>query len=469
MKIVFVHHHMRRGGVTRVALEQIEAVRDVHEVLFLSGEPPDQDVTFPVALLPAIAYDRDRAERLSGRDIAESILEAVERHFSGGADLYHVHNPTLGKNRDIIGALKRLQSSGARLLLHIHDFAEDGRPQNYTGERYPENCHYAVINKRDYRLLLNAGLKTEGLHLLHNPIRPLRPGADGLVQDLILYPVRAIRRKNIGEALLLSLFIPEDMQLGVTLEPTGALDVRSYRDWMRFASQQKLQVQFGLGVHRPFEEVLGRARCMLTTSIKEGFGLVFAESWMGEKPLVGRLLPDICEDFQEAGIRLSHLYGTLRTSLGLFDSSRFFEKWKRCYLDRLNSYGLAPDRRAMKRYLKSVKGSGILDFGMLSEDLQRQAITCLLESPREREAFGRMNPGLGGLSGSMPGHELISHNRNIVARGFSPVRYRERLLDIYESVKRGAPVQSIRPEALLRGFNTPERGNLLLCDQSYDE
>jgi hypothetical protein len=42
----------------------------------------------------------------------------------------------------------------------------------------------------------------------------------GLERNRYLYPVRAIRRKNIGEALLASLFIPKGRTVAVTLPPT---------------------------------------------------------------------------------------------------------------------------------------------------------------------------------------------------------------------------------------------------------
>jgi glycosyltransferase involved in cell wall biosynthesis len=468
VRVVFLHHHLRQGGVTRVIEEQINAIGDVHEVLVITGEAPSGPAPYAVEVIPSLSYDRDRREKTVSSETALEILDRVGSFWGGEADLFHVHNPTLGKNRDFIGVIKGLQSNGARLLLQIHDFAEDGRPQNYTGESYPENCHYAAINSRDYNILKRAGLSDRGLHLIPNAVRSLPVSNHGYKQDLILYPVRAIRRKNIGEALLLSLFITEGRRIAVTLEPTGALDVRSYTSWKSFSGMERLPLLFGLGKTEQFEQLLARARCIVTTSIKEGFGLAFLESWMGNRPLVGRLLPDICDDFLQKGLRLNHLYTKLSIPLKLFNFGRFCEKWEHCYRQRLDLYGLEIDEKVPHDYLKGVRMRGSVDFGELSEDLQMEVIDAVKGSSHERDVLIELNPFLrkGCDAGEWSG--LIAHNREIIAREYSVQRNRERLLNIYDKACSFTPRQRIRGEELLHIFNTPEANHLLLCDQSYD-
>ena len=469
MKVVFIHHHLRQGGVTRVIEEQIDAIHDAHEVLVITGEAPAARTPFPVEVVPSLSYDRDREEGTGARESALAILSMVKSHWGSEADLFHVHNPTLGKSRDFVNVLKELQNRGIRLLLQIHDFAEDGRPQNYTGESYPENCHYAVINSRDHDLLKRAGLGNRGLHLIPNAVRPLPVANHGDEQDLILYPVRAIRRKNIGEALLLSLFIAEKRRIAVTLEPTGALDVRSYKSWMSFSEQEGLPVYFGLGMTERFEHLFARARCILTTSIKEGFGLAFLESWMGNRPLVGRLLPDICADFIHRGLKLDHLYTKLSVPLKLFDFGRFCEKWERCYRQRLGRYGLEIDEKVIKEYLEGIQLRESVDFGELCEDLQMQVIRAVKASSGDRDTLMELNPFLNEGCTAGDWNDLITYNREIIARDYSVQRNRERLLKMYKEVSEFTPKQRIRGDVLLHIFNTPGASHLLLCDQSYDE
>ena len=469
MKVVFIHHHLRQGGVTRVIDEQIQAIRDVHDVLVITGEAPTAAVPFPVEVIPSLSYDRDRREGTGADEIAHEVMDRVRSFWGSDADLFHVHNPTLGKNRDFIGVLKELQRRGGRLLLQIHDFSEDGRPGNYSGETYPENCHYAAINSRDHDVLKQAGLNEEGLHLIPNAVRPLSVSTNAAEQSLILYPVRAIRRKNIGEALLLSLFIAEERRIAITLEPTGALDVTSYEAWISFAEREGLPVLFGVGKEEPFEQLLAKARCILTTSIKEGFGLAFLESWMGNRPLVGRLLPDICADFIQRGLRLNHLYTGLFVPLKLIDYNDFCSKWERCYRQRLERYGLETDDQAVQHYLKDIQNRGSVDFGELSEDQQMHVIRSVKSSPQGRKALMDENPFLHEGCGSGDWDDLVAYNRGVVSREYSANRNRERLLRIYEKVDSVTPRQRIQGDKLLHLFNSPEASRLLLSDYSYDE
>ena len=131
---------------------------------------------------------------MTAEDLALAIEKAASSYWkapsSFRADLFFFHNPLIRKNSILLGALKILSRSQA-LLLHNHDLAEDFRPDVYTGETYPENCHFGVINSRDYSFLLEAGLKAEGLHLLPNEVKACSV-VPGLEKTRYLYPVRGI-------------------------------------------------------------------------------------------------------------------------------------------------------------------------------------------------------------------------------------------------------------------------------------
>lgn len=45
--------------------------------------------------------------------------------------LLHWHNHSLGKNTAAPGVIRSLAHEGWRILLQVHDFAEDNRPENY--------------------------------------------------------------------------------------------------------------------------------------------------------------------------------------------------------------------------------------------------------------------------------------------------------------------------------------------------
>lgn len=468
MRIAFVHHHFRQGGVTRVISQQASSLSARASTILITGEPPPHSISIPYTVVPSIAYDRDRSDHLRPSDIAREVIDAVSTHWKGGADLYHFHNPTLGKNVDFLAAIKVMISMNQKVLLQIHDFAEDGRPWGYTREDYPSDCHYAVINHRDYGLLLEAGLKPQGLHYIPNSIRLLEIAASNKVsQDIVLYPIRAIRRKNIGEAILHSLFLKDDLKIGISLEPTGMIDVRSYRDWMDFVKHQDFRVLFRLGIEHDFAYILMRTRCMITTSIKEGFGLSFLEPWTGGKMLYGRLLADVCSDFIEKGIRLDHLYRDIKVPLAYIDEWLFHRKWVNCYRERLVQYGITESSEEIEEHFRSIIKNGYVDFGLLSEDLQRQVILGLSNNEKRRKKFLDLNTGLADTNFFKDSREVIESNRRIVESEYSEEKNRELLLTVYEKVLSSDVTQSIDKKVLLFAFNTPEKNTLLLCESAY--
>jgi glycosyltransferase involved in cell wall biosynthesis len=468
LRVAFVHHHLRTGGVSRVISQQIRSLGREVQVLAVLGEPPSEPTGFPFTVVSQIAYDRDRGTKAHPKNIADEIMNKVRSHWRGEADLFHFHNPTLGKNRDLVSAIKLLRSSGQRLLLQIHDFAEDGRPQNYSDEEYPSDCHYAVLNRRDYSILLRSGLKPEGLHFVPNPVvSPVGKVVQKKKGEIVLYPVRAIRRKNIGEAVFLSLFLRKNESVGVTLEPTSSLDCRSYNDWRGFVKDRNLNVQFRLGVDSSFEEVIGLTRCMITTSIKEGFGYCFLEPWTCHKMLYGRLLKDICVDFTCNGLDLSHLYEKIAIPPSLIDIKRFFSMWKRCYRERLEMYGLESRASEIEQGFQSVIRDESVDFASLSESDQRDVLARLLKNRGAREKIVDSNPFLMEFSSFKDREDTIIRNRSVVEEHYSLENCKKRLLDIYGKVLDSEVVQRIDKRIVLEAFNTPDKSHLLLCDSSY--
>jgi len=477
MRVALVHHHLRAGGVTRVIRDQVDSLRSegaggarLSDAMVITGELPHEPLPCPTARVAALAYDRDRAEPVQAEAAAREIVEATRRMWPQGADLYHFHNPTLGKNRSLVGVIRSLQRMAQVVLLQIHDFAEDGRPELYTEEPYPEDCHYVAINRRDVSLLRLAGLRDEGLHYLPNPVRPLsdRAGPSGLGSSasegrLFLYPVRAIRRKNVGEALLLSLFLPEGCELGVTLEPSGPLDRRCRDDWKKFVVERGLPVRFGLGVGRSLESLLAGCRGVITTSIKEGFGFAFLEPWTAGVALYGRFLKETCPDFAEAGVRLDHLYDRVRVPLSWIDPASLGRKLRECLQSRRTAYRMEGPDESVR--LPALPADSV-DFGDLSEDLQRQVLIEVLENPRSRTFLEEGNPLLAGpLRAGLP-RELIESNGRAVLEQFSLEATGARLQAVYNSA-RERPVRHALDKSVLVHELNAEAGSLLLCPGSY--
>ena len=436
MKIVLMHYHLKPGGVTTVLKQQATAISKSGEVLVITGEPPDSSFAFDTAYIPGLGYDgegRDKIDR--PRQVARAVEDAIFSKWKTGCDVLHVHNPILKKNRNFLKILKLLQILGQNLFLQIHDFAEDGRPRAYFNDEYPANCHYGVINRRDEEILLRAGLKKKGLHRIFNTIHFFDLEDQSPQEEpLILYPIRAIRRKNIGEALLLSLFFKDREALHITLPPNSPADIKPYRKWKDFVKRTALKVLFDAGLSADFPNLVRLAKFMNTTSITEGFGFCFLEPWTAHKLLWGRKLPDICRDFETNGIRLDHLYENLWVPLAWLGKENVYEKWVTAIMTSSRLIGLHPGKETISNAFEQVTKGQMIDFGLLDETFQEKIVTRILCQKKDKQTLIRLNPYLahpGMISNQKP---VIEKNHQAITKAYNPQMYQEKLTKIYARV-----------------------------------
>ena len=461
MKIAFLHYHLKTGGVTTVLRQQIDAIKDHCQALILSGEPLTGEINAPVAHIPGLAYDRLLTADTSPGTTAEAILHAMKKTFGSVCDILHVHNPLLSKNHYLLKVLHLLQEQNIPLLLQIHDFAEDGRPHVYYGDQeYPKNCHYAVINSRDYQILRASGGHKNGIHMLENMVNPLPMSLMTVPQfDSILYPVRAIRRKNIGEAILLSLLSRTNNTLMITQPPNSPEDIQSHSDWKQFVANHQLQVVFEAGVEKDFSELVTGARFLITTSISEGFGFSFLEPWTANKYLHGRQLPSICADFTDHDVSLEHLYSALRVPATWVDFDAFQKKWMDCMSFALKQFFVSNDFIDLNALFQQLIFNDTIDFGILDEPFQRTVLEKLIFDPNAKKVITTLNPQLDVLNKNL-NKEVIEKNKKAVAAHYHPDGYASKLLDIYAKTK--IPVHhAINKSELLRQFLRPENLSLL--------
>ena len=461
MKIAYIHYHLKTGGVTTVLKHQVEAVRDVSEILVLAGEPPESPFPTETIHIPGLAYDSVAGKVHDPTEVAESIIEAIRSRWEDGCDILHVHNPTLAKNKNLLNILKILQRKNIRLFLQIHDFAEDGRPLFYYLEEYVPDCHYGVINSRDYEILLNTGLNEKGLHLISNIIIPFdfKP-EDPVTDEYILYPIRAIRRKNIGEAILLSQFFQQGETLAVTLPPNSPADIKSYNDWKTFVETENLPILFEAGLRYDFKELVRSSKFLITTSITEGFGFSFLEPWTAKKILWGRKLPPICRDFEKNGIQLNHLYTSLEVPTDWIGKRAFYTEWKSWFLKSCQNFNYFPEADKIDNAYKMITRDDTIDFGLLHEPFQKKIISRILDSKADKARLISLNPYLS-QPGKTPGENLIQKNRKAVLDCYSKSIYRRRLLEIYTRVMKDTVQLRIDKKRLISAFLDPENFSLL--------
>ncbi len=438
MRIAILHFHVRPGGVTRV----IEMAHDAlvaagHEVLVVSGEPQPEVGRLPVgavAVAPALRYGIASSRWLELKEEVESCIRA---RWEGGADVLHVHNHALGKNFALPLAVAAWAREGHRLLLHIHDFAENGRPENYRllleqlggegglrGTLYPVSSRvaYGLLNTPDLSRMQAAG----ACHLLPNPVilpRSKAPVTAGELQAerLIVYPCRGIRRKNIGEALLLASALGPGEKLVLTAPPMTPSDQVLYARWKAVAERLGLPVVFEgqtlLG-RTTVDFLLGASLC-LTTSVTEGFGMAFLEPWLADVSLAGRDLPQVTDDFRESGVEFSHLYE--RCDVPVSDSRRqAVEQAIQVAVRHCCERYQVPFQAGMAAAANAVVFSGELaDFGRLPEAAQER----ILEEGTQA-----------GVSLLPEKPEVLAKNRATIANQYSAEAYAAKLEAVYQSL-----------------------------------
>jgi len=467
MKIAYLHYHLKIGGVTTVLKQQINAVKNDCSILVLSGASPDPGFPADVSIIKGAGYHIKGIQQEKSGDAADNIIRAIYSRWPDGCDILHVHNPILAKNSSFLTILKILQEKGIRLFLQVHDFAEDGRPTSYFEESYPSDCHYGVINSRDYNILLNAGLNRKGLHKIFNMVNTLDFGEyQDQREGYVLYPVRAIRRKNIGEAILVSLFFKNREKLVITLPPNSRQDILSHEEWKQFVSEKRLDVELEASARHDFADLVMNAKFILTTSITEGFGFSFSEPWTAGKILWGRKIPDICADFEKNGIVFKDFYTKLNVPLEWVGRKAFLEKWKSCARKNLALFGVNQDSWNIDRFYEKITENELVDFGLLDENFQKKIIMRIITDRHDVMELKRINPFLLDLDPKVP-ESIISNNRNVVLESYGNDIYRKALLKIYKEVTCNNVTHKIDKKKLLFSFLNPQ-GFSLLKWEPYD-
>jgi glycosyltransferase involved in cell wall biosynthesis len=506
MKLAIGHYHLNRGGVTRVIENQLlaldSAVSDdeTHEALILYGGRSEgwpshladrlQRIRLRLLPLPELDYDSEHRQSTGGLEsrLARTLEEAG---FSPAETIIHLHNHSIGKNAALPRAVWDLAQRGYGLLLQIHDFAEDQRPGNFQllaeaaggvldwhARLYPQarNVHFAVLNGRDRGVLQSVGVPPAQLHFLPNPVLPFESlpdheSARAKLNDLfsvptdarlVLYPVRGIRRKNVGEALLHSVLAPVGTCVALTLPPLNPAEQTYYEQWK--ASARRWQPPFRFDVGAPgglsFAENLAASDVLLTTSVAEGFGMVYLEAWLADRPLMGRDLPEITRDFTEAGLDLTRLSSRFEIPTDWLDLPRLRQALLDAYRTTLAAYS-RPEPRDLSDRVDARLRDQTIDFGDLDESFQAAVIGRVVSEPSAGRELLAANPW---IDASSP-DELVRANAEVVRREFSLEPSGSRLVAVYESILNSPRDQGIkpldRPGAIVDRFLEFERFRLL--------
>lgn len=452
--IFLVHHHLHRGGVTRVMVKTAEILRDAgEEVCILSGEQPPEPLPEGIRFqcIPSMGY-LDEAHPTD----ADKLVATLSALAKDG-DLWHIHNHSLGKNPAVTDAWIRLAESGQQVVFQPHDFAEDGRPANLARLRetfpgfpdrlYPigPNVRYAVLQERDRGVLTGAGIPAGHVHLLPNPVtaESFAPPADP--PRRILYLTRAIRRKNIGEFLYWANLLGHELEFATSLLPENPAEKVIFDQWQAFAEKQKIPVTWGIGAsERSFREVVEWGDSCITTSVGEGFGMSFLEPYMMSRSVVGRDLLEITAGFKADSVDLSQLYERLPVPVDAVDA----DFWRRAVLQAGTwSEAMGVTAPPQENDLRSAwVQDNQIDFGRLDEPAQQEVL--------QRSFFdGREFP--------FQSATLQESNRTAIEEAYSPRCMLRRLQNLYTDLEPSKGLDYAEGNAVRDSFLSPEALYLL--------
>lgn len=341
MKIVIVHYHLRPGGVTGVIRQQVLALHEEFpqaDLTVLVGEGSDDFRSLPcrVAVVPALDYYVPDS-REEAFPVELEIFQALRSENSEHEVIFHFHNPTLGKNPCLTGAIHSLLDSRVPVISTCHDFSEDRPGNQQINEQYAawsgcgvneflypdrSNCHYITINSSDRHRKHWGDLNRSTCQVMSPPVQALAPAQHSrgevacwlnidVKKQWMFYPVRAIERKNIGEFLLLSLLDEGMCEWLLARAPANDVEKPLYRAWVDLAEKMNIPVRFDVGQRIQFGDLMNAADRIVTTSTREGFGMAFLEPWYAGKPVVGRELPMVVDDMRAAGVLQDLLYTEL--------------------------------------------------------------------------------------------------------------------------------------------------------------
>ena len=424
MRVLIFHYHLNPGGVTRIIESQVEALLQLDEppeILLLTGHC--DNITFYESKNVSVIIN-EALNYLTERKDYDATLKEIDNVFSDHlrkGDILHFHNLNLGKNPLVTLLVSEYVQRGFKIINHAHDFSED-RPinQQYLKEiieekhqkslqhvMYPQqnNYHYAVLNSFDRNRLVNMGVPSKRISFLPNPVVFNMNNLEGSIDEwkkeivgilnadvdkpIITYPVRVIRRKNIGEFILLASLFDEANWI-VTQPPKNPVEIEPYKYWVEFAKEHNIAIYWEAGTKVNFEKLLRSSDFCISTSFQEGFGMVFMEPWLLETPVIGRNIPMVTEDMINSGMEFTCLYDKLL----IYDDNQLHE---------------------------------------LSQEEQMQHILRIKNDDTAKSTFINKNPFIKNLL-NMPAKDLITRNKEVILKNYSLNNYGKRLDEVYRKI-----------------------------------
>jgi glycosyltransferase involved in cell wall biosynthesis len=388
MKLVVIHYHLRPGGVRRVielATAQLakRLSRTLEFVVLAVGERPDskwksqfqtQLTGTPSEFFIEPAFNYLSEQHLATGQVRTRLrvaLKSLLHDAQDGNTVVWAHNLGIGRNLLLTHEVTRACAErGIPLLLHHHDWWFDNRWRRWPEMRSAgftnlnrvarvifasvNSTHHLAINRSD-ALQLRRGFSGNA-HWVPNLIeRAEAPpkkrvwATRAWLQELFnernapvwILPCRALRRKNMAEALLLTRWLRPEAWLVTTGGASSADEQLYFKRLVAAAHENRWRLR--LGILRGDEskkpsvpELLAASEAVLLTSIQEGFGLPYLEAAAARRPLIARSIPNIAPDLKQLGFRFPQYYEEILIDPRLFDwraeqgrQTNLFQVWRK--------------------------------------------------------------------------------------------------------------------------------------------
>lgn len=426
IKLDIIHYHLHPGGVTRIIESQIKSICL-------------QSCTYDIRLYTSSCDNKEFYQQLNIKIIEDEIfayadfnennpeiiaqnyieVEKASKKYFEKDRIIHFHNLNLGKNPYWTMRMSLLAEKGYNIINHTHDFAED-RTENISFLRriieghflkdlykimYPDsmNYHYLVLTNNAVSRLIKKGIKKSRIHLCPNPTevnhKNIKTDKEFVCKTLqldsekkiITYPVRVIRRKNIGELILLSVLFSDSINCVVTLAPTNPIEKKYYKDWIQYTEKNNININYEASNKIDFTLLISSSDFCITTSKEEGFGMVYIEPWIMNTPVIGRSLKNITDDLTKNTMILNGFY---------------------------NEINVISDKK-------------LVDFSSLDEKEQQKLITELLFDDNKKDEIKSLNPLLEKIFEEQ-NIDIVNHNKKVIKKNYSIISYGKRLKETYK-------------------------------------
>lgn len=489
VNIVILHCHYERGGVTQVVENHVRWLRDcdhVDRIVLVSGErssglSPDTLASVTHVAADDFDYDTqppsaDESERRAGRMARHLADQLGGLGLTRDDSVLHWHNHSLGKNTAAPAAIRQMAQQRWRFLLQIHDFAEDNRPDNYqrliaaSGANnkaeidcylYPtaSQIHYATLTRSDASVLAQLGIPIPRTHCLPNSVLPPAGEQSGKEAALVkvrramklpddarwcLYPVRGIRRKNVGEFLMLSRWTSPNQFAGLTLQPATPVERRSYCRWMQLADEVAPRAVFDASGDRDvtFADNIAASDFIVSTSVAEGFGMAFLEPWLMHREVIARRLPTVTDDFEQSGVKLPKFYDTMPIPGSgdwvhdcLTESSHALKE----------AWSDLPEQFRPRLEVGASGGGDSIDFAALTPQRQTDVLRRVAQDSGFEAAAKERSSQLVQFMSQPPDPQLLHRNADVVRRQYSPEQSGGKLIAIYQELIAAADDSAVAP------------------------